>query len=332
MQPQSVKLYVSFVGTFCQWLSGSGKWLRYLQITAGKMEIIANVCKNTAKALISEVNKNMLERKALGKDELLLTPEMIRNYIDSDRFTQAVNQIASAMTKKLNNTMRIQVRDTLLLYLAMTNFRRTGDVPHLTKEVVLTAKAPEEGEKAELQIFRHKEAKSGQVCSLWVDEDQLVTLQNFAKYVCWAKPGVPYLFTAASGQELSSSTASKALKSEWNKYKTATNQEHLPDITGNTLRHLATSTAREKGCSRQEQELLAMQMSHSLATADKYYDQSRRALERMAVTDKINLMYSGKFQKEKAKAAAEGDKKDVESTSSSDTDSSEGIVPPSTTG
>ncbi|KAK3095424.1 hypothetical protein FSP39_014483 [Pinctada imbricata] len=137
----------------------------------------------------------MLERKALGKYELLLTPEMIRNYIDSDRFTQAVNQIASAMTKKLNNTMRIQVRDTLLIYLAMTNFRRTGDVP------------PEEGEKAELQIFWHKEAKSGQVCSLWIDEDQLITLQNFAKYVCQAKPGLPYLFTAASGQELSSSGA-----------------------------------------------------------------------------------------------------------------------------
>ncbi|KAK3106871.1 hypothetical protein FSP39_001739 [Pinctada imbricata] len=92
------------------------------KITAGKMEIIANVCKNTAKALISEVNKHMLERKALGKGELFLTPEMIRNYIDSDRFTQAVNQIASAMTKKLNNTMRIQVRDTLPLHLAMTNF------------------------------------------------------------------------------------------------------------------------------------------------------------------------------------------------------------------
>ncbi|KAK3107263.1 hypothetical protein FSP39_010584 [Pinctada imbricata] len=121
----------------------------------------------------------------------------------------------------------------------------------------IKSKAPEDGEKAALQIFRHKEAKSCQVCSLWVDEDQLVTLQNFAKYVCWAKPRVSYLFTAASGQELSSSsTASKALKSECNKYKTATNQEHLPRISG-------TSTAREKGCSRQEQELLAMQMSQS---------------------------------------------------------------------
>ncbi|KAK3107164.1 hypothetical protein FSP39_008389 [Pinctada imbricata] len=118
------------------------------------MELVANACNNPAKALISEVNKYMLE-----KDELLLNQDTIQCYIESDRLIQAVRQIASVMTKKLNNNVRIQVRDTLLLYLAMTNFRRTGDVPHLTEDFVLTAKAPEEREQAELDMFRHKEVK-----------------------------------------------------------------------------------------------------------------------------------------------------------------------------
>ncbi|XP_076071664.1 uncharacterized protein LOC143043053 [Mytilus galloprovincialis] len=69
-------------------------------------------------------------------------------------------------------------------------------------------------------------------------------------------------------------------------------------LTASRNRKLAVSTLRESGGTREEAIELAKHMAHNVATADRYYDKSRRVESRHAVLDKLGKAYKD--------AAAEG--------------------------
>ena len=74
---------------------------------------------------------------------------------------------------------------------------------------------------------------------------------------------------------------------EWQRHQRLHDVE-LPDITATKARKVATSTSREIGFSKEEQETLALNvMGHRKEPSDKYYDKSRKTSTRVAVTQKL---------------------------------------------
>lgn len=83
----------------------------------------------------------------------------------------------------------------------------------------------------------------------------------------------------------------KLVHREWQRHQRLHDVE-LPDITATKARKVATSTSREIGFSKEEQETLALNvMGHRKETSDKYYDKSRKTSKRVAVTTKLRKHY-----------------------------------------
>ena len=83
----------------------------------------------------------------------------------------------------------------------------------------------------------------------------------------------------------------KLVHREWQRHQRLHDIE-LPDITATKARKVATSTSREIGFSKDEQETLALNvMGHRKETSDKYYDKSRKTSKRVAVTQKLRSHY-----------------------------------------
>jgi hypothetical protein len=83
---------------------------------------------------------------------------------------------------------------------------------------------------------------------------------------------------------------SKTTDTEWQTHGKLTGQK-LPHLTGNLARHLAVTVFREKGKSRQEQEVLARHMSHRVETADRVYDDAKMLDAREGVINVLEDIY-----------------------------------------
>lgn len=83
----------------------------------------------------------------------------------------------------------------------------------------------------------------------------------------------------------------KLVHREWQRHQRVHDIE-LPDLTATKARKVATSTSREIGFSKAEQEALAINvMGHRKETSDRYYDKSQKTSKRVAVTTKLRSHY-----------------------------------------
>lgn len=83
----------------------------------------------------------------------------------------------------------------------------------------------------------------------------------------------------------------KLVHREWQRHQRLHDVD-LPDITATKARKVATSTSREIGFTKEEQETLALNvMGHRKETSDKYYDKSRKTSKRIGVTQKLRSHY-----------------------------------------
>ncbi|WAR18835.1 hypothetical protein MAR_000673, partial [Mya arenaria] len=73
----------------------------------------------------------------------------------------------------------LEVKGTLMVSLLLENFKRAGDLYHLTRSAVLQARAGDE--EAEMFVIQHKEAASGKRCPVEVSAERLESLQLFAR-------------------------------------------------------------------------------------------------------------------------------------------------------
>lgn len=83
---------------------------------------------------------------------------------------------------------------------------------------------------------------------------------------------------------------SKLVQTEWDRFCEGEGMKKTT-LTASRNRKLAVSTLRESGATREEAIELAKHMAHNVATADRYYDQSRRVESRHAVLDKLGKAY-----------------------------------------
>jgi len=82
--------------------------------------------------------------------------------------------------------------------------------------------------------------------------------------------------------------------SAWQSFAKSIGRESLPRLTDSASRKLAVTTHRESGASREEQEALASHMTHSVNTADRYYNKAFRKEERGKAIAKITSTYRAK--------------------------------------
>ncbi|VDI66703.1 Hypothetical predicted protein [Mytilus galloprovincialis] len=94
---------------------------------------------------------------------------------------------------------------------------------------------------------------------------------------------------------------SKLVQTEWDRFCEGEGMKKTT-LTASRNRKVAVSTLRESGATREEAIVLAKHMAHNVATADKYYDQSRRVEGRHAVLDKLGQAFKD--------AAAKGQQQD----------------------
>ncbi|VDI12331.1 Hypothetical predicted protein [Mytilus galloprovincialis] len=216
---------------------------------------------------------------------------MVGSYLSGDRHSFLHNMVEEAGTRKLTAPEQLEVRYCLMTLLILTNAKRAGDITHLTKDQVVKAKSAK-GEDVELLVYEHKEAKSGKKCPIRVTAEVLAFLQKFGKHVC---NNTKYMFVTKTGTQISSSSMSKMVNAEWQKFGKSIGKD-LPKLTASLNRKLTVTTIREAGADRQTQTALAKHMAHKPETADRFYDKSRRTTDRHCALDSIEGEYKQAFQ------------------------------------
>ncbi|CAG2231664.1 unnamed protein product [Mytilus edulis] len=182
---------------------------------------------------------------------------------------------------------RTEVRNCLTTLLILTNAKRAGDITHLTKEQVIKGKSAK-GEDVELLVFEHKEAKSGKKCQILVTGEVLAFLKKYDKHV---PNTTKYMFVTKSGTEISSSSMSKMVNAEWQKFGKSIDKK-MPKLTASLNRKLAVTTIKEAGADLQTQTVLAKHMAHKPETAERFYDKHHRTSDRHSALDSVQGQYT----------------------------------------
>ncbi|XP_063435482.1 uncharacterized protein LOC134716416 [Mytilus trossulus] len=291
IQPESMKAYLHSLANYLSYLSGSSKWMRHIQYTPIQLLTLVNKLKNMAKSLKEDINKRLVERQAAGELDIAIEGWMVGSYLSGDRHSFLHNILEEAGTRALTQPEQLEVRNCLMTLLILTNAKRAGDITHLTRDQVVKAKSAK-GEDVELLVYEHKEAKSGKKCPIRVTAEVLAFLQKFGKHVM---NNTTYMFVTKTGTQISSSSMSKMVNAEWQKFGKSIGKD-LPKLTASLNRKLAVTTMREAGANRQEQTALAKHMAHNPETADRFYDKSRRTSDRHAALDFVQGQYKQAFQ------------------------------------
>ena len=135
--PSTLRVYIHSLDGFLQFLAGSRRWLRHLDLVSGQLKTLEERVKNIGKSLRTDVLKDKVERHARGDDKLDLEPGQVAAYLASRRI-EGVRALLgeSAAGRELSRAERTDVRNSLALQILLT---KAGDVTHLRRADVMAA-------------------------------------------------------------------------------------------------------------------------------------------------------------------------------------------------
>ncbi|XP_071123927.1 uncharacterized protein [Mytilus edulis] len=218
VKPATLRVYLHSLAGFLQFLAGKGTWLRHLRLLADQLTTLSETMKTVSKSLKEDVLIAKVASHARGEDILDLEPAQIAKYLDGQRPTRARTVIEKAERgEQLSRAEKMDARNILCLQLLLSNAKRAGDITHLRRADVLAAVAVD-GTDIEIEVFEHKEARSGKICHVRIAADLLGLLQVYATHLSLPvnppeKPQ-PYLFLTGKGEFLTPSAMSKLVQTE----------------------------------------------------------------------------------------------------------------------
>lgn len=158
IRARSVKSYLHSLANFLEFLSGEDVWLKRLGMSSQDMLTVKQKMLTIASSLKEDINRQAVEEAGQAEEGALqLEPWMVGAYLDGpDReICRGLIQRAAIHHEPLTNREFCSVRNSLVLQLLVTNFKRAGDLSHLKRDTVLNATADAESGSEMYVSIRH---------------------------------------------------------------------------------------------------------------------------------------------------------------------------------
>jgi hypothetical protein len=213
-RPKTLQTYVSALGKFVQWVASNRTMLKALNITAIRVGELAPVLKRISTSLCKDIATDDVQRTVSGENDMDADlPQYVGRYLRGEHETVRnvrvyLKRIDQGQT--ISRRAQVVVRDNLMVLLLLTNAKRSGDIRHLTQAAVDEAAIPSGTDKTELHVARHKEARHGKLCSIFVAAGTLGDLKLYSKMV-GLNPSCPYLFRSEASTAFRSSVSANVL-------------------------------------------------------------------------------------------------------------------------
>ncbi|XP_053377574.1 uncharacterized protein LOC123529110 [Mercenaria mercenaria] len=308
-----MKTYLHALAAFVGFVAGEGSVLRCLGMTTHDLDTVCQKVITIAQTLRQDINRQAVEEAGQNPDGAIqLQPWMAGKYLEGverDVARQLIHREIGG--EPLSPREWCAVRNSLILQLLVSNFKRSGDLSHLERSVVPEAKVDPSGPNDGVEVFiiQHKEARSGKRCPLSKDAEVFSDIQLFARHLAKIKEEKNlkgYLFTTKEGSTILPTNMSKIIDVTWAAFGRRIKGD-LPKLTGSGNRKLAVTTHREVGVDRQEQVALASYMAHRVDRADWYYNKGQLRAARSSAVKRVTSAY-----KEAERAHNQQGKEDVE--------------------
>lgn len=241
-------------------------------------------CKLFSESLAEDVARSELdsgiEAAEAGQQ---LEPWMEGGIQDSQVVADDIELASQASYRPLTRSERCRVRNTLYLALTLDQIRRAGDVKCIRLDQargVLDSWHQDgcpENKTYQISVAGAKNSRFGERTIINIIPRIFVLFRLYILHVRkqFSTAGAcEFLIVSDRKDEaLTCSALSKAYQEPWTRYAASINVP-LPQITASKNRSLNVTLHREAGATSESQARLAAHMTHSVATASRYYDKS----------------------------------------------------------
>ena len=289
-KPQTLKTYIVSYRMFLrfvlsrqedvrQLMEFGDEDMRQVQSGLGRLETWPKAYSDAFNLRKAEVRRRD-EGERLSRDDF-------RSFVNSDKAMEIISDYQNLRenpTRAVDLNRFAELRDYLLLRVITASGQRCGAAGNLTIEEF------EQGVQHTPELFvtktlRHKTAAGGQAKLMWnvqlkematTYKEQLRPLFANERSVIPGSAGIPEkpaFFISAAGQPMNESMISKRIVAMGKKL----NPELPRNLRGSRLRKGIITLQRSEETSTVSAQTLAKQMSHSVSTAQKYYNIEEQA-------------------------------------------------------
>ena len=226
---------------------------------------------NQWKKSYNEAAKRQEWTRMQEEQDILITPEQVRSYENSECVKQARELfvgLSSPYREDLSRQEYTLMRDYLLTEIEISNCHRSGVASNMTLEEV--EKVKEINGKFVVQVAKHKTQNTHGPAMVVLSEEIYSYLANFIKFVRSSViTDCNEVFLSFFGKPLASGAISKQVNSLWQKAGVYGDEPPNKNISANIFRKSGSTAIEEHNPAASK--YVSSLLSHSEQTSKKYY-------------------------------------------------------------